>query len=497
MRTYTFDKVKNIFVLGDCHGEFKTFFHGIKNGLSVKSEDEDKPHPKELERQARKAAIEQAARNAGNVSLPFGRFGRHEDTAMAYARFDSLSLEDTFKRAKKMMAGIYSNSIFIVAGDCGLGFNKPKYYEDTFSKFNNILSYNNSYLIFVRGNHDDPSYFDGETINLSNIKAIPDYSVISANGTNILCVGGAISLDRTWRIKQEERINRFSSNTKKTIYWKDEAPIFNNDALEEVIKNVKIDCVISHTAPSFVNPETHNGFDEWTERDASLADDIKDERKVFDRIFETLRDNGMSPKYWAYGHFDLCYIEKRAGTIFRALGDGFNPISIVDDLACFTHNEENKKKKLKGKKLSFKSIYTGGFDNGGQGIQPAEGERLEYPIPEGRHAVAEEGEEELVDDEHFERDPLIAGEINNEENDAAFENEILNGDATNIGVVHQDDNIAFEQVQEPTASVMADRTARFREELNRIYGTNRVRIEPYTIANTTGIVDIVTQNREI
>ena len=69
MKTYSFKDIINVYVLGDCHGEFKEYFHGIKNGLDIKSEDEDKPHPKELERQARKAAREQAMRNAGRPQI--------------------------------------------------------------------------------------------------------------------------------------------------------------------------------------------------------------------------------------------------------------------------------------------------------------------------------------------------------------------------------------------------------------------------------------------
>lgn len=360
MNTYSFENIKNVYVLGDCHGEFKTYFHAIKNGIDVHSEDEDAPHPKELERQARKAAREQAMRNAGRPQIAVDGHGRrymrfaepprdNHGGDNGWATLSTASLSDTFKKMKKS-AAYFSNAVFIIAGDCGLGFNKPKYYEDLFEKFNKVLAYNNTYIIMVRGNHDDPAYFDGKRINFSNIKAVPDYSVISANGKNILCVGGAISLDRTWRIKQEGRINRFSTTKKKTIYWKDEAPVYNQEALDDITKNVKIDCVVSHTAPSFVNPESHAGLDEWSIDDSSLISDVMEERRVLDKVFETLRDCDMRPKYWAYGHFDCGFIEKRSDTLFRGLGDGFNPVSIDMDIAQFFQNEEMRKKKGKEKK---------------------------------------------------------------------------------------------------------------------------------------------------
>jgi len=420
MKTYSFKDIVNVYVLGDCHGEFKDYFHGIKNGLDIKSEDEDKPHPKELERQARKAAREQAMRNAGRPQIAVDAQGRR------YMRFAepprdnhggdngwaalSAAVSDTFKKMKKGKMAIYANSLFIIAGDCGLGFNKPKYYEDLFDKFNKVLSYNNSYIIMVRGNHDDPAYFDGERVNLSNIKAVPDYSVISAGGKNILCVGGAISLDRTWRIKQEQRINRFSTTKKKTIYWKDEAPVYNQEALDDITKNIKIDYVVSHTAPSFVSPENHAGLDDWSVDDSTLVSDVKEERRVLDKVFETLRDCDMRPKYWAYGHFDYCFIEKRSDTLFRGLGDGFNPLSIDMDIAQFFQNEEMRKKKGKEKKKanSIKTINT----NDLIGEEPV-------AIDPGHNDVAD------LRPVDFRNDPMMWEEHRDEGNVEAEENEAV------------------------------------------------------------------------
>ena len=358
MGIYKFEKIKNIFVVGDCHGEFKKYFHDIKMGINVKSEDVEPLHPKEIERRERRAAKEEARRQRGDGYTDIGFETR------ANIR-PSSKLDELMSRVRKSNGGgAYQNSLFIVAGDCGIGFNKPKYYEDLFTKFNNILSYNNTYIVFVRGNHDDPAYFDGERINYSNIKAVPDYSVISANSLNILCVGGAISLDRTWRIKQEERINRFSISKKKQLYWKDEAPVFDKEAIENIAKDIKIDCVVSHSAPSFVEPESHNGLDEWQQEDSKLADDLKEERKTLDRVFETLRDCGTKPTYWAYGHFDNFFIEKRSDTIFRGLSDGFNPIKIMDDIAQFAVKKTAKKKVARKSLLKSDHNNQAVFDDG-------------------------------------------------------------------------------------------------------------------------------------
>lgn len=341
MKKYSFEKIDNIFVLGDCHGEFKSFFHGIKEHLRIKDDDKETPHPKELELRARM----EARRNRRNEDHLGGHGLRFE--APPTVRWNSSAKMSSNSKSSKKGGFPYSNSIFIFAGDCGIGFNKPKYYTDLFEKFNKVLNYNNSFIIFVRGNHDDPSYFDGETINLSNIKAVPDYSVISAKDHNILCVGGAISIDRTWRKKQEDRINRFSVSNKKKLYWDGEAPVFNENALREIAENTVIDIVVSHSSPSFATPENHGFIDEWVDEDVNLKSDIKNERIVFDKIFNTLRELNSQPKYWAYGHFDIMYIEKRSDTMFRAINDSFNPVNVDKDIYEFSKNEEAGKMKKK------------------------------------------------------------------------------------------------------------------------------------------------------
>lgn len=91
-----------------------------------------------------------------------------------------------------------TDTLIIVAGDCGFGFNKPGYYDTIYQKVSSRLAKANNWIVFIRGNHDNPAYFDGQQVNYERWKAVPDYSVIKACGHTILCVGGAISIDRTW-----------------------------------------------------------------------------------------------------------------------------------------------------------------------------------------------------------------------------------------------------------------------------------------------------------
>ena len=91
----------------------------------------------------------------------------------------------------------------IVAGDCGFGFEKPGYYENIVRKNTRRMSAANNWIVFVRGNHDDPAYFDGYTFTHKRFLAVPDYAVIQACSHTILCVGGAISVDRQYRLDRK------------------------------------------------------------------------------------------------------------------------------------------------------------------------------------------------------------------------------------------------------------------------------------------------------
>ena len=82
-----------------------------------------------------------------------------------------------------------TDTLLIVAGDCGFGFEKSGYYEQVFNRNSSRLSKSNNWIVMMRGNHDDPSYFSEEKISHQRFRTVPDYSVIQACVHNILCVG--------------------------------------------------------------------------------------------------------------------------------------------------------------------------------------------------------------------------------------------------------------------------------------------------------------------
>ena len=103
----------------------------------------------------------------------------------------------------------FENTVFIICGDCGFGFPNTK--TDKINKmieasFKAFLEKRNLYLLFIRGNHDDPKFFNelydvnpGGYFNYERFIPLPDYSVVTVNKTVVLCVGGAVSVDRRFR----------------------------------------------------------------------------------------------------------------------------------------------------------------------------------------------------------------------------------------------------------------------------------------------------------
>lgn len=221
------------------------------------------------------------------------------------------------------------DTLVIVAGDCGFGFERKGYYENIVKRNAKRLNECNNWLLFIRGNHDNPAYFDGKTFRHKRFTAIPDYSVVKANGHTILCVGGAISIDRqsrkeTWERKQR-KMHRFDHNSSDdellapNYYWHDEAPIFNAELLSKITSQHNIDTVVTHTAPSFCELQNKNGLQQWTIFDEYLLDDVRKERETMDAIYDYLRANTETLTHWYYGHFHQSWLSSIDGVLFKML----------------------------------------------------------------------------------------------------------------------------------------------------------------------------------
>jgi predicted phosphodiesterase len=192
----------------------------------------------------------------------------------------------------------------IQVGDFGIGFNKKHVDLEELQKLNATLRAADCKLYVIRGNHDDPRYFNG-VFEFTNLHLVPDYTVINIEGKNVLFVGGATSIDRVYR--QEAGYG----------WWEDEKFVLDTDKL---LKMVNIDVVVTHNAPDFCWPLDVNGLVlSFAAEDATLLEDLRNERIDLTRMYDLLAMNNDIHS-WYYGHFHNSQLTEYKGTDFRLLG---------------------------------------------------------------------------------------------------------------------------------------------------------------------------------
>ncbi len=203
------------------------------------------------------------------------------------------------------------NSLIIVAGDVGIGFHKDGYYSNMFTRMSKRLSKRNNILFFVRGNHDDPDKWnDYKPLEKYwqegdyNIRLIKDYTVITVKTSrkqhNILCVGGAISVDRTDRVIGRD-------------YWLGEQFVYDESKVSNL---VGLTDVITHSCPDFCEPIIKGTISEWMEKDVNLESDCNKERQDHTLLYNKLKEKNKIDK-WVYGHYHFTSKTYVDDTLFR------------------------------------------------------------------------------------------------------------------------------------------------------------------------------------
>lgn len=227
------------------------------------------------------------------------------------------------------------NATMVFCGDVGLGFQSISHYNRLFDKLNEFCCKRNLYLLFVRGNHDNPFYYADQHFNNKHkyVRTIPDYTVVQLFDLddigfnkppyNILCVGGAVSVDRKGRIdsykhRKEMFMKEFPvANAAKSIfiediaesflqktYWEDEEFVLDEEKITEILKDNVIDCVVTHTAPDFCEPLTTGNITHFIGEDKKLNEELIAERKNVSILYDLIVEKQKEPiKYWMYGHF--------------------------------------------------------------------------------------------------------------------------------------------------------------------------------------------------
>ena len=177
-----------------------------------------------------------------------------------------------------------TNSTIVSVGDFGYGF-----VDDQLSTLNYYLFKTGNSLLVNRGNHDcywNHYYKFGYTEYsslLEFIKFLPNYSTLLWNDKKILCIGGAVSIDRVLR---EDGIS----------WWKDEA-VEQRYPVTDLPND--IDIIISHTNPSsFIPLSLSASCYAYAKNDPHLIEDLIQEREYLQWVFEYIK-----PKIYFHGHF--------------------------------------------------------------------------------------------------------------------------------------------------------------------------------------------------
>lgn len=202
-----------------------------------------------------------------------------------------------------------SDCMMYCVGDVGIGFAKSHEKEMIqMRNFNNWFGKRNIIFSAIRGNHDNPAYFDG-SYALSNFRLLSDYFTVKLNGQKWQFVGGATSIDRVERVEGRS-------------YWAGEGFNLNLDRAE------KSDVLVIHSAPDWIGPnDANDNVRYWAARDSKLLKELRQEREEIGALV-----NLVSPKSLYAGHFHVS--ENR---LHRLNGNTIVNARVLNELEIYEH----------------------------------------------------------------------------------------------------------------------------------------------------------------
>lgn len=189
----------------------------------------------------------------------------------------------------------------IQVGDFGCGFIHPLRIKSLGGQFKD----KGCELLVIRGNHDDPSFFEKEQ-KIDGITFLPDYTKKKIEGETFLFVGGAISVDRCYR-------------TEGFDWWRGEPFSLNEKALY-FPNDLDINRVITHSCPSISLPVPKTGgiVDAFSKVDPSLRRELNREQDLIQQLWEKVSLRNKI-KTWHFGHFHVSFEQMVNDTKFQCL----------------------------------------------------------------------------------------------------------------------------------------------------------------------------------
>lgn len=195
-----------------------------------------------------------------------------------------------------------TDSDVVVLGDFGMGFEKYAHWENLYAKVESKLENSNICIYAIRGNHDDPQYFQDGTFDFPRLKFLPDHTLIELAGYSIYPIGGANSVDRDLRLTEEQ-----VKKGRKKLYWPGERP----SRVDPDLLPYYSDIIISHDAPI--------SFEPVCIRPENLAFDIWENVLSDRKYLEEIKDRIVTER-WFFGHHHKPYSGTIGGVSYRCLG---------------------------------------------------------------------------------------------------------------------------------------------------------------------------------
>ena len=201
-------------------------------------------------------------------------------------------------------------------GDFGFIF---KYNDWKWNRFLNHFekNYPNKMIFTVLGNHENYDSIEKMPVKdmfgarcrkiRSNVYAVERGEILSVEGLNILCIGGADSIDKAWR--------------QDGISWWAQEKISDTDVKKTVEKGLtcSFDMVCSHAMPAFFMLQNFTPCFQ-TGSEFSL-----------EKIYCDIENNGGHIPLWIGGHVHNSIDMMYNGTLFRSLDIGEKIIYHKDD----------------------------------------------------------------------------------------------------------------------------------------------------------------------
>jgi DNA repair exonuclease SbcCD nuclease subunit len=196
---------------------------------------------------------------------------------------------------------------FVQVGDFGLGFDQPFQDWKKLEPINELLKKTDSMLYVIRGNHDNPAFWDwGTSFHFSNIDFVPNDYIRIIEDKVCYFAGGAVSVDRT---RRRQGID----------YWCGET--YNPKPVRYITD--KIDILFTHDVYHPSSPYTIANsavVNYFADVDENLIEDLQISQSVMENLYNDIIQT--NPNFvWYHGHYHESHVTNNNEQITHSLSE--------------------------------------------------------------------------------------------------------------------------------------------------------------------------------